>query len=88
VHDGTLVLPELRIDVRPFLGLLGVRGDLVVEGLFEDSLEPDSVVIVTGDLRAERLISESCLKVHDDDWCIDYIEDDVLRELVAKGNRS
>lgn len=176
VHDGTLMLPELRLDAQPFLGLLVVRGDLVVEGLFADSLELDSLVIVTGDLRAERLISESCLEVHgsvvverealwldndgcaeifgdlraafaytkyhavdvhgrviaplvlgdhprikasqpypfieetdeehkealravlprdalaiesdpddEDDWCIDYIEDDVLRKLVAKG---
>lgn len=64
VHEGALALQELRTGTRPFLGLLVVRGDLVVEGLFRDCLDPESTVIVTGDLRAERLISEGFLEVH------------------------
>lgn len=64
VHDGDLTLDQLQTGKRPFLGLLIVRGDLIVEGLYRDCLDPESTVIVTGDLRAERLISEGFLEVH------------------------
>jgi len=64
VHRGDLRLPTLQTGVAPFVGLLIVDGDLVVDGLFADSLDPDSTMIVTGDLRAERLISRGFLEVH------------------------
>ena len=64
VHDGDLRLAELRTGTEPFLGLLVVLGNLVVEGLFQDCLDPESTVVVTGDLRAERLVSEGFVEVH------------------------
>jgi hypothetical protein len=64
LHDGDLVLQELRTGAEPFVGLLVVRGDLIVEGLYQDCLDPESTVIVTGDLRAQRLVSEGLLEVH------------------------
>jgi len=63
VHDGDLTLPSLDTGMEPFIGLLVVKGDLV-EGLFRDSLDPESTVIVTGHLRADRLISSGFLEVH------------------------
>ena len=64
LHDGDLVLDELRTGIAPFLSLLIVRGKLIVRGLYADCLDPESIVIVTGDLHADRLISESFLEVH------------------------
>jgi hypothetical protein len=64
VHDGDLVVDELRTGVEPFIGVLLVRSNLVVRGLFQDCLDPESVVVVTGDLRAARMISKGLLEVH------------------------
>lgn len=58
LHDGDLSLDELRVR-----GLLVVRGNLTINGLFRGTLEPESAVIVTGDLRAHRLVSEGFLEV-------------------------
>lgn len=63
LHEGNLTLDELRTGMKPFVGLLIVEGNLVLEGLFKDCLDPESTVIVSGDLRAERLISEGQLEV-------------------------
>lgn len=59
LHEGDLTLNELRTS-----GLLVVRGNLTVNGLFRDCLDPESTVIVTGDLHAQRFISEGFLEVH------------------------
>jgi hypothetical protein len=64
VHDGDLVVPELCTGREPFVSLLVVRGNLTVAGLYEDCLDPESTVVVTGDLRAERLVSEGFIEVH------------------------
>ena len=63
LHEGDLKLDKLHTGRKPFLGLLIVEGDLVLEGLFQDCLDPESTVIIGGDLRADRLISEGQLEV-------------------------
>ncbi len=64
VHDGNVTIEEsLDTGARPFLGLVVVRGNLTVGGLFQTTLDPDSVVIVTGNLKAGRLISSGFLEV-------------------------
>lgn len=65
-HEGRLVLDALATGKRPRLGLLIVEGDLHVKGRYEDSLDPESVVIVTGTLRAGDVISKGFLEVHGD----------------------
>lgn len=64
LSEGDLRLDDLHTGRKPFIGLLIVEGDLVIEGLFRDCLDPESIIIVTGDLRADRLISEGQLEVH------------------------
>ncbi|QSQ27660.1 polymer-forming cytoskeletal protein [Pyxidicoccus parkwayensis] len=65
-HEGRLVLDELSTGRRPRIGLLIVEGDLVVKGRYEDSLDPESVVVVTGSLRAGDVITTGFLEVHGD----------------------
>ncbi|WP_044281893.1 polymer-forming cytoskeletal protein [Myxococcus stipitatus] len=65
-HVGRLALEELTPGRRPRIGLLIVDGDLVVKGRYEDSLDPESVVIVTGSLRARDVITRGFLEVHGD----------------------
>ncbi|RKH17038.1 polymer-forming cytoskeletal protein [Corallococcus sp. CA041A] len=65
-HKGRLVLDALTTRKHPWIGLLIVEGDLVVKGRYEDSLDPESVVIVTGSLRAGDIITEGFLEVHGD----------------------
>ena len=66
-HEGDLEIDgDFRTGVELALALLVVHGDLVVNGLFEDCLDQESVVVVTGDLRARNLISEGWLEVHGD----------------------
>ncbi|MBP6629224.1 MAG: hypothetical protein KA297_07330 [Kofleriaceae bacterium] len=64
VHDGDLTLRSLHTGRAPWLGLLVVRGDLEVAGLYHDWMDPEAVVIVTGDLHAQRLVSSAFLEVH------------------------
>ena len=66
VHDRDLVMPGDLDTAKRRLALLVVRGDLTVDGCFADSLNPESVVIVTGNLRARRLVSTGYLEVHGD----------------------
>ncbi|WP_342375926.1 polymer-forming cytoskeletal protein [Myxococcus stipitatus] len=63
---GRLTLEEATLGRRPRIGLLIVEGDLVVKGRYEDSLDPESVVIVTGSLRARDVITRGFLEVHGD----------------------
>ncbi|TQF10372.1 hypothetical protein FJV41_39730 [Myxococcus llanfairpwllgwyngyllgogerychwyrndrobwllllantysiliogogogochensis] len=65
-HVGNLTLEELVTGRRPRIGLLIVEGDLTVKGRYEDSLDPESVVIVTGSLRARDVITTGFLEVHGD----------------------
>lgn len=65
-HVGRVSLEELVTGRRPRIGLLIVEGDLTVKGRYEDSLDPESVVIVTGSLRARDVISTGFLEVHGD----------------------
>ncbi|MFP2924205.1 hypothetical protein ACLESO_03095 [Pyxidicoccus sp. 3LG] len=65
-HQGRLVLDELSTGRRPRIGLLIVEGDLIVKGRYEDSLDPESVVVVTGSLRAGDVITTGFLEVHGD----------------------
>ncbi|MCP3103977.1 polymer-forming cytoskeletal protein [Myxococcus sp. K15C18031901] len=65
-HTGRLVLDELTTGRKPRIGLLVVEGDLVVKGRYEDSLDPESVVVVTGSLRAGDVITRGFLEVHGD----------------------
>jgi hypothetical protein len=67
VHEGDLVLAgDLVTAKKPWIRLLVVLGDLRVRGLFEDSLDPESIVVVAGSLHAGDLISEGFLEVHGD----------------------
>lgn len=63
-YKGRLVLDALTTRKHPCIRLLIVEGDLVVKGRYEDSLDPESVVIVTGSLRAGEIITEGFLEVH------------------------
>jgi hypothetical protein len=67
-HKGKLTVAGdfSTAKLKPAIGVLLVDGDLVVEGRFEDSLDPESLVIVAGSLRAHDLISEGFLEVHGD----------------------
>ncbi|WP_164002935.1 polymer-forming cytoskeletal protein [Pyxidicoccus caerfyrddinensis] len=65
-HKGRLVLDALSTRKRPSIGLLIVEGNLVVKGRYEDSLDPESVVVVTGSLQAGDIITEGFLEVHGD----------------------
>lgn len=63
VHDGDLVIDgDLRLGAD-HIGTLIVRGNLTVRGLFATSLDPNCVAVVTGDLHAQRLISDGFLEV-------------------------
>jgi hypothetical protein len=68
LHDGDLAIDGDfdTTDVDPYIRLLVVTGDLIVRGRYEDALNPESMVIVTGDLRAENAITEGSLEVHGD----------------------
>ncbi|MGN6110001.1 MAG: hypothetical protein ACTHU0_33155 [Kofleriaceae bacterium] len=83
-HVGRLVLDELSTGRRPRIGLLIVDGDLVVKGRYEDSLDPESVVIVTGSLRAGDVITRGFLEVHGDlvaERSILFLDNDACSEV-------
>lgn len=66
-HDGDLeIRGDFRTGVEPWAEMLVVHGDLAVHGLFEDCLDPESVVVVTGDLRAGNVITKGWLEVGGD----------------------
>ncbi|NBD08443.1 MULTISPECIES: polymer-forming cytoskeletal protein [Corallococcus] len=83
-HEGRLVLDELSTGRRPRIGLLVVEGDLLVKGRYEDSLDPGSVVVVTGTLRAGDVITKGFLEVHGDlvaERSILFIDNDACCEV-------
>lgn len=91
-HDGDLRIDgDLRTGVEPRrIGMLVVHGDLIVGGLLEDSLDPESLIVVTGDLRAGNLITEGWLEVQGDvviDGCVLFEDNEcsahVLGDLTA-----
>ncbi|MCE9671843.1 polymer-forming cytoskeletal protein [Myxococcus stipitatus] len=85
-HEGKLVLEELTTARRPRLGLLLVEGDLVVKGRYEDSLDPESIVVVTGTLRAGDVITKGFLEVHGDlvaERSILFLDNDACCEVLG-----
>lgn len=83
-HEGRLVLDELSTGRRPRIGLLIVEGDLIVEGRCEDSLDPESILVVTGTLRAGDVITKGFLEVHGDlvaERSILFIDNDACCEV-------
>jgi hypothetical protein len=63
-HEGDLVMDHDYVtDRQPWTAMLVVHGNLVVRGVFEDSADPESVVVVTGDLRAGSVITRGWLEV-------------------------
>ena len=65
IHDGDLEIDgDYITDLEQWTELLIVSGDLTVSGRYEDSRDPESVVIVTGNLRAGNLITAGWLEVH------------------------
>lgn len=61
VHDGDLHIAG-DFDATD-VGLLVVTGDLIVDGLFEDADDPETIVCVAGALRARNLITSGWLDV-------------------------
>ena len=64
IHDGDLHL-DGPLDAATY-SVLFVLGDLHVGGLFQDSDDPETLVCVTGSLRAENLITSGWLEVQGD----------------------
>jgi len=64
-HEGDVHLPGDLVTFKPpSIGLLVVQGDLVIEGDFHSAMDPEAVVVVTGDLRARNVINGAFLEVH------------------------
>ncbi|MEU5164002.1 hypothetical protein AB0G74_30910 [Streptomyces sp. NPDC020875] len=71
IGDLRLVEGDLRISgdldlTRERVGLLMVLGDLVVDGAYADSDDPESFLLVTGDMRARDVVTAGWLEVHGD----------------------
>lgn len=67
VHDGDLHVDgdlSMLPTRKPGTSLLIVRGDLHVSGLLSTRLDPDTVLLVTGDVFTDRLLNEGFLQVH------------------------
>jgi predicted phosphodiesterase len=65
VHEGDLTIHgDFSTRTQPACSLLIVTGNLTVSGLLEITLDPDALVIVMGDLHADRLINMGFLYVH------------------------
>jgi hypothetical protein len=68
-HEGNLTLKDglsTAGSKKPWTSILIVDGDLEVKGLLEDSLDPESVIIVTGSVQATDIITEGFMEVHGD----------------------
>jgi hypothetical protein len=67
LHDGDLVIDgDFSTGIEPWTGWLIVRGNLEVKGLLEDWDDPESSIIITGNLCANNLITRGWLEVHGD----------------------
>lgn len=67
LHEGDLTIDgDFFTWIRPFTGWLIVRGNLEIKGSIGDSLDPESSIIVTGDLRADNMVTRGWLEVHGD----------------------
>lgn len=65
VHEGDLAIDgDFSTRHKPVCSLLIVTGNLTVSGLLEMTLDPDALVIVMGNLHADRLINMGFLYVH------------------------
>lgn len=67
VHEGDLEIAgdlQLRPIRKATTCLCIVQGDLRVGGLLGTGLDPDTVLIVTGNVHAQRLINEGFLQIH------------------------
>ena len=65
-HDGDLHLPgDYASDDANALVLI-VRGNLTVDGVYCDTLDPDAFTLVTGNLRANAAVTAGFLEVHGD----------------------
>lgn len=65
VCDGDLRLDQFNSGLQK-VALLVVKGDLIVDGHYQDSDDPECLVIVTGTLKAKSLITAGWLEVHGD----------------------
>jgi hypothetical protein len=66
LHEGDLhVAGNLCTDEEDVL-LLVVRGDLIVDGAYSDSDDPQSMVLVTGSMKARDIVTAGFLEVHGD----------------------
>jgi hypothetical protein len=65
VCDGDLHLDSFHSGLLK-VALLVVKGDLIVDGHYQDSDDPECLVLVTGDLKAKSLITAGWLEVHGD----------------------
>lgn len=86
-HDGDLEIGgDFRTGIEPWTQMLVVHGDLVVGGLLEDCLDPESLIVVTGDLRAGNLITEGWLEVQGGvtvDGCVLFEDNDCIAHIVG-----
>ena len=65
LHQGNLnVDGDLAMFRPPGVALFIVDGDLTVAGTFESAMDPSSVVVVTGSLRARNVVNGGFLEVH------------------------
>lgn len=67
-HEGNMKLDRglSTATKKPWTSILIVDGDLTVKGLLEDSLDPESVIIVTGSIQATDIITKGFIEVHGD----------------------
>jgi hypothetical protein len=63
LSDGDLHLDSFHSSLLK-VALLIVKGDLIVDGHYQDSDDPECLVIVTGDLKAGSMITAGWLEVH------------------------
>lgn len=65
IHYGDLHI-DGNFDAYSMCQALFVVGDLIIDGLFEDSEEPESIICVTGNMHAQNVITRGWLEVHGD----------------------
>ncbi|WP_406500072.1 hypothetical protein OG936_36710 [Streptomyces sp. NBC_00846] len=86
-HDGDLEIGgDFHTGIEPWTQMLVVHGDLAVSGLLEDCLDPESLIVVTGDLRAGNLITEGWLEVQGNvtiDGCVLFEDNDCSARIVG-----
>ena len=64
--DGNLDIPGDLELTKERVFLLIVLGDLTVGGLYGDDDDPESIALVTGDMRARDVVTAGWLEVHGD----------------------